>query len=131
MQSLVIDTNIVISAALSDEGKPAQIMKMVSDGECQLYCNTQIISEYTEVLSREKFNFSIDKQKAFTNKIEEIGVVVDPVPSVIPFADESDRVFYDTAKKAGAILITGNIKHYPTETFIMTPSDFLESLDSN
>ena len=54
MQSLVIDTNIVISAALSDEGKPAQIMKMVSDGECQLYCNTQIISEYTEVLSREK-----------------------------------------------------------------------------
>jgi len=42
--------------------------------------------------------------------------------------DETDRVFYDTAKASGAILITGNIRHYPAMPFIMTPADFLGTL---
>ena len=30
--------------------------------------------------------------------------------------DESDRIFYDTAKAVNAYLVTGNLKHYPEET---------------
>jgi predicted nucleic acid-binding protein len=40
--------------------------------------------------------------------------------------DEDDRVFYDAAKTADAYLITGNSKHYPKESFILTPSEFLK-----
>jgi predicted nucleic acid-binding protein len=40
--------------------------------------------------------------------------------------DETDRKFYDTAKSSSATLITGNMKHYPAEPFIMTPADFIE-----
>jgi len=39
--------------------------------------------------------------------------------------DEDDRKFYDTAKSVGAWLISGNLKHYPKEDFIKTPTEFL------
>ena len=51
--------------------------------------------------------------------------------SDVPMLDEDDRVFYDTAKESGAILVTGNTKHFPAESFIMTPSDFLAYLEKN
>jgi hypothetical protein len=54
------------------------------------------------------------------------GERVYPPPSTHAMIDEDDRVFYDTAKFAGAYLITGNIKHYPAEPFIITPAVFLE-----
>jgi hypothetical protein len=38
--------------------------------------------------------------------------------------DEDDRVFYDSAKLAGAYLITGNAKHYPAQPFVVTPAEF-------
>jgi predicted nucleic acid-binding protein len=50
---------------------------------------------------------------------------------LIDLPDEKDRIFYDTAKQRNAILITGNIKHFPEEDFIMSPKDFLERYDSN
>ena len=51
MQALVIDTNVIISAALSNKGNPAQILKLISDEKRKLYYNSQILSEYTDVLS--------------------------------------------------------------------------------
>ena len=45
----------------------------------------------------------------------------------MPMPDETDRIFYDTAKASGAILITGNLKHFPSEPFIMKSAEFLES----
>ena len=129
MQTLVIDTNVIISAAISDKGNPAKLIKMVSDGKLQLCYNARILSEYADVLSRKKFSFSLEKQMALIKKIVEIGVIVDPAPSDILLSDESDRIFYDTAKTCGAVLITGNIKHYPTESFIMTPADYLALFD--
>ena len=128
MIKLVIDTNVIISAALSDKGKPAQIIDMISEGKLRLYYNEQILSEYSDVLTRKKFMFSHDKQELLINKIIEMGVVFEPKISVMPMPDEDDRIFYDTAKEIGAFLITGNKKHYPDEPFIMTPSDFLCTL---
>jgi len=130
VQTLVIDTNVIISAAISDKGNPAKVIKMVSDGKLQLCYNARILSEYADVLSRQKFRFSLEKQMALIKKIVEIGIIVDPAPSDMLLPDESDRIFYDTAKTSGAVLITGNIKHYPTESFIMTPADYLALFDA-
>ena len=54
--------------------------------------------------------------------------MIEPAASDIPMIDETDRIFYDTAKAAGATLITGNIKHYPAEPFIMLPADFIKNI---
>jgi predicted nucleic acid-binding protein len=47
-------------------------------------------------------------------------------PSIISMTDEDDRIFYDTAKASNAFLITGNIRHFPQESFILTPANFLK-----
>ena len=60
--------------------------------------------------------------------VRQHGEKVMVAPSASPMPDEDDRVFYDTAKTAGAYLITGNSKHYPSEPFILTPSVFLEKI---
>ncbi|MCL1865964.1 MAG: hypothetical protein FWF82_00980, partial [Oscillospiraceae bacterium] len=55
-------------------------------------------------------------------------LAAEPPTSTIPLTDESDRKFYDAAKANGAVLITGNQKHYPDEFFVMNPADFLEQM---
>jgi len=94
-----------------------------------VYSN-EIFVEYAEVLSRIKFNFTASKQKVILEKIKEIGILVIPGISDVIMPDESDRIFYDTAKESGSILITGNIKHYPNEGFIMTPREFIEFIEN-
>jgi len=124
MQKVVLDTNIIISAAISDKGNPFAIINLVSEGKLTMYFNAAILDEYADVLSRDKFNLSVTKQKAVIDKIKEIGRIIVPNVSTIPLPDESDRKFYDTAKVANAYLITGNTKHYPEEPHILTPAQF-------
>ena len=127
MTNIVLDTNIIVSATLSSEGNPAKIIKLVSVSEnMQIYYSPAIIEEYKRVLSYERLNLSDAKQIRAVNTIEKNGVCVQPETSEIPMPDESDRIFYDTAKAVNAYLITGNLKHYPEEPQIVTPARFVE-----
>ena len=127
MINIVLDTNIIVSAAITSEGNPANIIKLVSVSEnMQIYYSPAIIEEYKRVLSYERLNLSDAKQIRAVNTIEKNGVCVQPETSDIPMPDESDRIFYDTAKAVNAYLITGNLKHYPEEPQIVTPARFVE-----
>jgi putative PIN family toxin of toxin-antitoxin system len=128
MKRVVIDTNVIVSAALSITGKPAQILELISTNEILLVYSEEMLAEYRRVLAYTKLNISRQTQAKLIQGIEGIGILIEPTASEIPMIDESDRVFYDTAKEAGATLITGNTKHYPEENFIMTPAHFLESM---
>ena len=132
MLKVVLDTNVLISAALSQQGNPAKIVNLAFDGAFSLYCDDWILLEYITVFSRPKFNFSSDKQEMFIRGIKRARVNALDLPvikvSEIFLPDESDRKFYDIAKSCDAFLITGNIKHYPNEPMIVTPSFFLTLL---
>lgn len=122
---VVIDTNVVVSSILSDKGAPSKIMNLCFSGVLRMVYTADIFDEYKRVLAYGKLNIAVETQAGITGAIREAGTMIDPPRSGIPMPDESDRVFYDTAKAGSAILITGNIKHYPAEPFIMTPADFL------
>ena len=126
MQKIVIDTNIVISAALTPNGNAARIVKSIYEGKVQAFYSPDIINEYKKVLSYERLNISHEKQKITIDAISNLFVQVTPATSCIHMLHEDDRVFYDTAKEAGAILITGNTKHFPAEQFIMSPTEYLD-----
>ena len=126
MINIVLDTNIIISSRISAAGNTMKIMRLIADGQLNLYYNSEILNEYKRVLAYKKFNFSIESQKATIEDIENIGTIINPTASTILLPDESDRVFYDTAKAANAYLITGNLKHYPEEPHILTPTQFVE-----
>ena len=122
---VVVDTNVIVSAAISPYGNPARIMDMILDGDIiAFYCN-DILKEYTSVLSRGRLDIAPDIQFDIIQGIKRVGILTEQEVSSLPLPDESDRVFYDTAKTNDAILITGNTKHFPAEPFIMTPAEFL------
>ena len=126
MLKVIIDTNVIISAALSPKGNAARIINIIDDNqEIQIFFSSEILDEYKEVLSRERLNIKPEAQICIINTIIKVGMLIKPTGSEIPLPDESDRNFYDTALEAGATLITGNKKHYPAENFIVTPAEFL------
>ena len=125
---LVMDTNVVVSSFINPDGKPSQIMKIILNRKAELCYNSAILSEYESVMLRRKFSDKINSShiQQFINLIRSIGISFVPPPGKIKLPDESDRIFYDTARESGSILITGNLRHFSKAPFIMLPANFLE-----
>jgi putative PIN family toxin of toxin-antitoxin system len=51
-KSIVLDTNILVSAFLTPEGIPAQIVNLAWQGKLQACYNQSMLDEYSEVLAR-------------------------------------------------------------------------------
>jgi putative PIN family toxin of toxin-antitoxin system len=124
-KNVVIDTNVVVSALMTPNGNPAKILELVSHRELQPFYNGDILAEYEDVLSRPELKINPEKKNTFISSIENGWILVEPAVSTVSMPDEDDRIFYDTAKEVGAIIITGNLKHYPDEPQIMTPAEYL------
>jgi putative PIN family toxin of toxin-antitoxin system len=129
---VVLDTNVVIAGLLNAHGTPAYILRLVLENKLRLCYNSAILIEYEEVAGRAKFAPKIDQRQVsrLFDIFRKIGVSFTPVPGTIPLIDETDRIFYDTAKESGAILITGNKKHFPKAAFITSPADFITAFDA-
>ena len=128
MLRIVVDTNVVVSAFLSPGGNPAKIIDLITDNELRICYSAEILAEYIDVLSRPRFNFSEIDRDNFIQGMKRFGLLVKPPISNIPLPDEDDRYFYDVAYFCDAILVTSNIKHYPTEPFIVTSTEFISLL---
>jgi len=124
MLRVVLDTNILVSALLTS-GPPAFIVDLIADGKIIPFYSILIMEEYYEVLSRKKFNFNSMQINRLIDDITRVGIAVEGKPSANnKKVDKDDKIFYDAAKEANAFLITGNIKHFPKEDFIVTPNQF-------
>jgi putative PIN family toxin of toxin-antitoxin system len=127
---VVIDTNILVSALWSKQGNPAKIAHMIPDDKIiPCFCE-EILNEYRTVLFRARFDFSPDEINELLTQLVKHGKNIKAVKSDISIPDENDRIFYDVAKTVNAILITGNIKHYPVDPHILTPAQFIEQAKS-
>ena len=129
MKRVVLDTNVIVSAFLSPTGKPAALLLSVLQQELDIQYNTEIMIEYEQVLSRKKFSEKIRHEdvQAFLERLRDLGTNIVVSKSTVAINDETDRKFYDAAKTANAILITGNKKHYPEEEFIQDPAEFFST----
>ncbi|MDR3281197.1 MAG: putative toxin-antitoxin system toxin component, PIN family [Synergistaceae bacterium] len=130
MLGVVIDTNVLVSAILSPGGNPARVLASIFDGKIQLYYSGEIMAEYQEVLFRNKFGFEEGRVSLILKTLEEFGRLKTLKASTVLLPDETDRVFYDAAKVADAFLVTGNLRHYPEEEFIITPRELMEKMVS-
>lgn len=123
---VVIDTNILVSALWSRNGAPAKVLSMVVRGVLIPCFDYRIISEYREVLQRPKSGFSKGEINSLLDWLESNGrsVIAEPLDDV--FIDEADKKFYEVAKHCKAILVTGNLKHFPQDPQVVCASDFLK-----
>ena len=123
--NVVLDTNILVSAAWSPGKTASDILSAAFSGQFSIYYDLRIIEEYFRVMHYPKFGFEDWEIDAVLEPIVKYGIVIaaKPIPDVV-FTDESDRKFYEVAKTANAILVTGNLKHYPSDGIAMGTADF-------
>jgi len=130
---IVLDTNIVVSAALRPYGLPAQLLELVAYRAVELCVSEELLTEYREVLARPKFA-GIDPQRVdlLLKLIAEEATLVRPTNTLQISKDETDNRFYECAEAAGAdYLVTGNIKHFPKDhktTKVVSPRQMVELL---
>ena len=131
----VLDTNVLVSAMLKNSSVPGQIAAEALNGDIIPVLNDDIIAEYEDVLNRPKFRFDKKTIKVFLDELKkhavysDYGLIEDEIP------DSKDVVFYavlmEKRKDEDAYLVTGNIKHFPVKTYVVTPREMLDIIEES
>jgi len=127
---IVLDTNVLVAGLLSPFGPCGEIIRMVSSGEVTLCFDALILTEYSEVLYRSKFEFDKDRVAALLDHIEHHGHTVPSSPLRHSLPDPDDEPFLKAAIAGKAeCLVTGNASHFPAKLRqgrkVLSPSQFL------
>ena len=124
----VIDTNVIVSALMSRHPDSATVLVMeyISKGDIIPILNDEILHEYYTVLNREKFKFPKSLIESTINDMALIGVHSERISSGVELLDPKDTVFYEISLSVdSSYLVTGNIKHFPNEPFVVTPAEMV------
>ncbi len=127
----VIDTNVLVSAAINREGAPGQLVAKIRTLELTPVVSAAILDEYAEVLRRSRFNFSRDWVDELLADMEALALHVRPATiATANLPDPDDAPFIATALAAGCPVVTGNARHFPTDcgVEILSPAQYLSQL---
>ena len=124
---IVLDTNVLVSALLKPESYPAHVLNATLNEKVTLLFDNRILEEYRKVLLRPRFGFTMEMIDHLLDYLESEGEFVAADYSGSLFEDPGDKKFYEVAVTGGAAyLVTGNIRHFPNESLIITPRDFTQ-----
>ncbi|MBP3663603.1 MAG: putative toxin-antitoxin system toxin component, PIN family [Tyzzerella sp.] len=131
---VVVDTNVLVSALLSHQHDSAtvQLLDRLTEGGFVPVYSDKIMQEYWTVLKREKFGFAQERIRHVLEAIIKFGASVDPTPTGVELPDMKDLPFYEVVMEKrvdDAYLVTGNLKHFPRRTYIVTARQMLDILD--
>jgi uncharacterized protein len=111
---LVLDTNIIVSAALKPEGLQRTVLLMAITRPARLYISRPIFDEYATVLARRELRIRKSLRLQLLELIRNRSFVVEPRYRIHQAADPDDNISLECADTARAdYLITGNQKHFP------------------
>ncbi len=127
---LVVDTNVVVSAALKDTSFPRTALLIAIARPARLYVSQSILDEYSDVLARPAIGIRKVERVLLLQLIRNRSFLVSPYRRLDLTGDPDDNKFVECADAARAdYLITGNCKHFPRfwkGTKIITPREFIE-----
>lgn len=109
MLKVVIDTNVLVSAALKD-GTPEQaILFVLQNDNYQWIVSAEILAEYSGVLCRKKLNLSEATQQRWQDLLKRLTTCIEVSQKVDFPRDQKDARFIDCSIAADAdFLITGD-----------------------
>ncbi|HVO81254.1 MAG TPA: putative toxin-antitoxin system toxin component, PIN family [Terriglobales bacterium] len=126
---LVLDTNVVVSAALKPEGLQRTVLLLAMTRPARWYVSEPILAEYRLVLARPELKIRRSLQQQLLQLIKNHTRLVQPTHALHVTSDPSDNIFVECADAARAdYLVTGNQRHFPKlwkNTKIITSSEFL------
>jgi putative PIN family toxin of toxin-antitoxin system len=125
---LVVDTNIVVSAALKPDGLQRTVLLLAVTRPARLYVTHAVLAEYREVLARPEFKIRKGLRQQLLQLLTNRAHLVEPVRVLQVANDPGDNKFVECADAARAdYLITGNAKHFPRfwkNTKVITSREF-------
>ena len=120
---------------LKNSSIPGIILEFALSGIIVPVLNKEIVREYRTVLMRPKFHLTAEIVNDLIQTLEYYGEYIEPERLDINLPDPKDVIFYEVVmekrKENTAYLVTGNIKHFPTEPFIVTPRQLINTLKEN
>ena len=116
---LVIDTNVLVSAALKPEGLQRTTLVLALTKPAHFYVSRPILEEYADVLARQELGIRKGMRRH--------SHIVKPSRRLEVAADPDDNMFLECADAARAdYLITGNQKpRFWKKTKIITTREFI------
>ena len=135
MQKIILDTNVIVSALISNSVPTMILYQLVLPGKVEICLSEKIFQEYVNVLNRDKFaRFANFKSMAdvVLNKLLEISVFFSHDRIVNLLKDSSDNKFLELAAVSSAdYLITGNTLDFNITEFeytrILNPREYWDN----
>ena len=126
---LVIDTNVLVSAAIKPAGLQRTVFLIAISKPARLYVSHPILEEYSEVLGRPELRIRKGLRLQLLRLIKNRSHTVVPTRKLEATTDSADNIFVECADAARAdYLVTGNQKHFPRfwkKTKVVTPREFV------
>jgi uncharacterized protein len=126
---LVIDTNVLVSAALKPTSLQRTTFLLAISKPARLYVSQPILAEYAEVLARPELRIRKGLRLQLLQLIKNHSHLVAPSRTLEITSDPDDNIFLECADSARAdYLITGNQRHFPAfwkKTKIISCRDFV------
>ena len=131
-----IDTNVLVSALLNFNSNPGKVLLSVLNRETIPLVNDEILAEYREVLSRKKLKIPAELAEAVLTRLAACCLNIADASAEYPeVTDPKDRCFYAVTmserESEDALLVTGNIRHFPVKPYVVTPAQFVEILQKS
>lgn len=132
MSTIVLDTNVIISALLFG-GNPRKIMELIISGDIECSLSPAILQELTDVLQRPKFGFSSTACLQIAEELHGICHLVSPESSLTVIQDDPDdnRILECALEANASFIITGDPHLLSLQEFqkikIIDPSEYLKA----
>jgi len=126
---LVIDTNILLSAAIKPAGLLRTVLLLAITKPARLYVSPPILEEYADVLGRRELRIRKGLRQQLLQLIKQHSYTVVPTRRLEVARDPDDNMFLECADAARAdYLVAGNQRHFPRfwkKSKVITPREFI------
>ena len=135
MINIVIDTNIVVSAAKCVYGNPAKILKMILFEEIINYTTNEILEEVKEALSKPRLKLTLLDQEATFKNYQKFSLKIEAISKFeIINQDPDDNKFLECAFDAKVdYIISGDNHLLKLKEFngikILNPAEFIKLIN--
>ncbi|TAK56131.1 MAG: putative toxin-antitoxin system toxin component, PIN family [Dehalococcoidia bacterium] len=134
---VVLDTNVIVSAVISNAGPPDAIVNAWRKGSFQLITSAPLLAEIADVLARpqirKRSGFSAAEEATYVAALSETAILVEPSERLSVIEDPDDNLLIEAAVAARAdFIVTGDKQVLELGAFrdtqIITPARFMAVL---
>ncbi|HUT57517.1 MAG TPA: putative toxin-antitoxin system toxin component, PIN family [Phycisphaerae bacterium] len=129
---VVLDTNVLVSGLYTPGGLCSQVLRLVRTRVLTCCVDARMLVEYEEVLHQLDPPVPRAEADELCRILRNAAAMVEPPPLVTSLPHWDDVPFLEVAKASGAILVTGNKRHFPKRqcagVAVMSPRELLDYL---